>query len=211
MKLWKLYAMALAGMLDIAVGITVVFLFGKFFGQKMGLMSYVAGVFLSIAPDFDIIFLYLTDKKSHHEFITHRPIIVLALVAGIGWFVENKFWSLLASILIFWHYLHDTEGFLGIKENGIAWLWPFSKYYYGFSDGKIVVKTSEERLKNASFKSALNQYLYPNYRSFMELGISSLLFCFICTQFIGYKGMLLFPIFWIIILIGWALYKYSGH
>lgn len=153
------FGILFAMLLDISVGAAGVHFLAYIFKYDLSWWHYFIGMGIALAPDIDCVWqvasswlsrtiakrknkrigwhLLLLQKlcsekteDDHHQYLPHRPIFGLPLSALFGFVGGGSFWALTATLLVFWHYIHDTKGFCG---RGIAWIWPFSKYYYGIS------------------------------------------------------------------------------
>lgn len=173
--IWKLVAMGLAGIYDLVFGVFVTVLFGAIFNVSLQLEHYFLGALLGASPDIDLLIPLLTGTKEkgankHHEYWTHRPIVGIPSGIFLGWFLGGEFWAWVAGTAIFFHYLHDTDGWLGLNDNGIAWFWPLSKKYWGFSAWRIRGRTlAQLEAESGGFESIYIKYLKPTKRSIVEL------------------------------------------
>ncbi|MEJ0021138.1 MAG: metal-dependent hydrolase [Candidatus Doudnabacteria bacterium] len=87
-------------------------------------------------PDLDFFYVFYKKRKfiadekiNHHEFVSHAPLLYLAVF--LAWFALFPQTWLVATTFILgtWsHFVIDT-----ITTDGIAWLYPFSKKRFGLS------------------------------------------------------------------------------
>lgn len=195
----------LAACMDFAMGILIVSILGSIFSVEIPLWVYVLGAFLAVLPDMDIILDVLKGSDlqgwDHHLTIMHRPTVILPTVAVIGAFLgfflgSPLFYSLVFILCVFWHYLHDTKGFGG---GGIAWLWPVSRMYWGFSGGEI---PEEVRTREEPFYL---EWIKPTALSVRELGFVVIILtgaAFFDIQLSLYASYLL-PLFSACVLLVW--------
>jgi inner membrane protein len=87
-------------------------LFGRFERFRCSLRTFIAaGMLGAIAPDFDMIYLYLVDhgQRHHHTYWTHYPVFWIGLLclSGLWLFLaQRKSIAALAVILSFNGFLH---------------------------------------------------------------------------------------------------------
>lgn len=161
----------LAGFLDLCAGIFIVHILGIIFNKaSISAADYFLGAILAVLPDIDLAYLFLKKGKvegNHHEIITHRPLIMVPLLAGAGMLFGGAFWAITAPACLLWHYLHDTEGFGG---GGVGWLWPLSKKYYSpFGNCEPHESLSGS---GGSFHAWIKDtWLRPNKQSAIELAL----------------------------------------
>lgn len=180
MAFFLLGATALAALMDFAVGALIAFTIERATGMPGGLLDYFVGGVLGLLPDIDIFYLYAVwwFKKSirsfnHHQFITHRPIVMIPTATIIGFLVGGFPWAQIAGLCVFWHLLHDSKGFLG---GGIAWFWPFSHDYisvwppFRHENSKKNSSMSDDDNKHRSW--LIQTYLQPNRPFAIELSIA---------------------------------------
>ena len=99
--------------------------------------AYVAaGMAGAIAPDFDLAYFYLFDERQHHHhtYLTHFPIVWLALLAAaMWWFRSTRFQFLPALALVF-----SLNGFVHMVLDSIvgdiAWLAPWQMRFFSLFD-----------------------------------------------------------------------------
>ena len=174
MWFWTFASLGLAGVLDLAAGALLVRLLSQYFVHPLAWWHYVIGAFLGASPDIDL-FLGFFEKNpnGHHEYLTHRPSVGIPLAIVLGWFFGGEFWAVAAGIGVFWHYLRDTKGFLGLYDNRLAWFWPFSRRYWGVQNLRVVSETLEELLsKEKGYESLHAAFLTPTRRSITEFALT---------------------------------------
>lgn len=210
---WKLCAFGFAGILDLAVGFFVTHFLAQWFGYELAWWHYAIGAFLGASPDIDLVAAFIKkNPTSHHEYLTHRPIFGISFAAFLGWIVGGEFWAWCAGLCVFWHYLHDTEGFLSLTDNGIAWLWPVSKKYWGMRGGRIVGKSFEEFEAEEDKKFEIyDKFLMPTRRALTEFIVFSILLVAILGDLFGWAmGVVVAFVFWAAIVEIWDAYEYSS-
>jgi membrane-bound metal-dependent hydrolase YbcI (DUF457 family) len=129
------------------------------------------GAFIGLAVDFDLVYAFLklkslraTDPKaSHRKFISHAPIIWLAIGLAIYFVAKNPFYK--SAGLIIWlaswsHFLLDS------LEWGVIWLWPFSKKRFAIFKTPDAAELDKSLGQQGFFK-----YLF-NYLKFYSTRIS---------------------------------------
>ncbi|MEK7599128.1 MAG: hypothetical protein AAB474_01590 [Patescibacteria group bacterium] len=129
------------------------------------------GGIIAIAPDFDILYMYIKEGRiyaNHHQFLTHRPTIILPLAWVFGLLIGGHFWAITALCCLAWHYQHDNE---------IDWFWPVSQKYY--SPEKSL--TEEQKFE----KWLAENWLVPNPRAVVEI-FTGCLFLMIVAVGIGH-------------------------
>lgn len=175
MLLLKLLANAFAAFFDFSIGTFTVYGAAQIFHYDASLLHYFIGGILAVAPDFDVLYMFARKGRvygDHHQFITHRPLVTMTLATAMGILLNNMFWTITAPLCLFWHYVHDTEGFGG---GGIAWLWPFSKLYYS-PRRTVSPKTSLMASEKDKFDSWLeNRWMTPNATSIVEISAGSIM------------------------------------
>jgi len=128
-----LIANGIAGFQDLAVGIGVVALYAYFSDMEVSLAMLAMGAVLGVLPDlFDVVPQIILGNpplkgEDHHLTFFHRPLYMVPLVAFAGlvldsFFIGHIFWTVIAPLLVTYHYIHDTWA-------GIAWLYPFKREY----------------------------------------------------------------------------------
>lgn len=199
MKTIRLLGYGMAMMLDIAVGMFIILLASKIIGINLSIQNCLIGGMLGISPDVDILYMFIRKGKvytDHHQFISHRPIVGIALVTLIGWVISGIDWSITAAACVLWHYIHDTYGFGG---GGIAWLWPVSGSYLS-ARGKMI--RPEDSEMNCDPEVWLHsRVLAPNKQPCVEFSLSAILLGIV-------NGVMFGPIIGIIIvfaIIGFVL------
>ncbi|MBI1957039.1 metal-dependent hydrolase [Candidatus Gottesmanbacteria bacterium] len=206
----KIAGSAFPAFLDFSVGVFLVFLLGYFLEYNAALYGYALGGILALAPDFDVAFMFLWKHKvygNHHEYITHRPLIMIAAAFIIGAFTDGFFWAIAAPLCVFWHFVHDTEGLGG---GGIAWLWPFSKKYLSPITGVVSPKHSLAAQFQGKYDRWLDTtWLVPSKTSLIELVAGSILFSIAAKAVLGWRmGAVLLVLLWICVISVWLAFSF---
>ena len=142
----------------------------------------------------------------HHQFITHRPVFGIVLSSALGFLFGGTFWAMIAPLCIVWHYLHDTEGFGG---GGIAWLWPFSKFYY--SPFRVVLP---EKSLMAENQGKLEEWLEttwlaPSKTSVVEIAIGSVMLGVVSVNIFDWRvGLFVVVVIWLCTIFLWSAIPY---
>ncbi len=211
MRFWLVVSSGLAGILDLAVGLALVHALGGIFSYPLEWWQYAIGAFLGASPDIDLILAVVRKRETeHHEYLTHRPIVGIPAAAALGWLAGGEFWAWCAGLGVFWHYCHDTEGFLGLADNGIAWLWPFSRRYWGIRNFRVVSKTLGEHVaaEDNSFDSIYDKYLTPTRRSVTEFVCTSACVGWVAADLLGLGGAIAaVAAFWLAVAELWIVYR----
>lgn len=131
----------------------------------------VISALFGIMPDLDFFYAFYKKKKfiaderiNHHEFLSHMPLLYLAIF--LGWLALFPDTWLVATTFILgtWsHFVLDT-----IASDGVAWLYPFSKKKFRPS------KDPRMTLKDQAFVDFWLDFVkqYSKYISFrLEIGI----------------------------------------
>ncbi len=102
--------------------------FKAFAPKSLPTTAFIAGMIGSVAPDLDMFWFYLVDNKQHHhhDFLTHRPMLWLALFL-VFWAIVKLYkpqrWTLIGMSF-------STGGLIHMALDSIAgkisWLWPIS-------------------------------------------------------------------------------------
>ena len=195
----------LMGILDMAVGIFVVFFIGSLYGHDVGWAGYFLGAALGVSPDIDLVYLLIRRggfSENHHEYLTHRPIIGIPAAVLIGGLLGGWFWAFIAGICVCCHYVHDTKGFGG---GGIAWFWPFSRFYYS----PFGIGDPEQTKKVRNHHKAIERLmLSPSRKVIVENAIVAILIMIVGGNLWGWQiGFLLAGAFWVGIFTIWFLYS----
>jgi hypothetical protein len=196
---------ALIAFLDFSAGVFIVYCIGYWFNLNPTGLSFMIGGILAISPDFDVLYMYM--KKGgvygdHHQFLTHRPIIGLAIADGLGWLFGGFFWAVISRACLLFHYLHDTEGFG--TGGGIAWFWPLSKKYW--SPWRAVTPEKSLMAQNQNHQEWLeNNWLAPNPLAIAEI-LTGCIFLMITAAGIGNwrAGMFFVIIVWLGAFLLWS-------
>lgn len=165
----KLLFVAVIGMamfMDFAIGVLIVSVVSIVQGIDVSAWQLVVGGILALLPDFDLIVPLLRRKyeglDEHHTTLMHRPLFLLPVATLVAWWFGGSFWSAVTFLCVLWHFIHDTKGF---GDNGLEWLWPFSKkewFFFG-SEDPGPKPGLEEWLET--------KWLVPSGRSFGEMAI----------------------------------------
>ncbi|MDP2630948.1 MAG: metal-dependent hydrolase [Candidatus Uhrbacteria bacterium] len=215
MWFWTLASLGLAGALDLAIGVLLVHLLSEYFAYPLVWWQYAIGALLGASPDVDLFYAFFRKNASgHHEYLTHRPILGVPFAIFLGWMIGGEFWAIAAGLGAFWHYLHDTEGFLGLSGGGIAWFWPFSKKYWGMGGAKaqVVFWVPEVHQAQAENRNTCDEfrktYLLPTRRSVTEFMLTSIALGYVIADL--FDSHIFFPVvilFWAGILGLWISYS----
>jgi hypothetical protein len=203
MWFWKITALGFAGILDLAAGLFIVHVLSIFFAHPLVWWQYAIGAFLGASPDIDLFYAFWKKNATgHHDYLTHRPIIGVTLAITLGWFWGGTFWAIAAGVGVFWHYLHDTDGFLGLSGGGIAWLWPFSEKYLGMRglNAQVVSWTSQTYKgdEGNDCDDIYKTYLIATQRSVTEFLLTGVLVGYVVGSLFGYGfGCALAALFWL--------------
>lgn len=201
----KLCAHAMMGMLDLTMGIFLVWAAAKLFHHEVPLWAYPIGAALAVAPDLDIIlalFLRQPISGDHHEHLPHRPVIGIGLAAPIAWMCGGIFWAAIAALCLFSHYAHDTHGFGGA---GIAWFWPISTRYW--SPIKPPSNVAEARALG-ELGEYLERYIFkPTVKSLTETALTSVLLSMIGWSYQPHIGVLACLLVWVCACSFWLIAK----
>ncbi|MDO8521479.1 MAG: metal-dependent hydrolase [bacterium] len=210
MWFWTLCSLGLAGILDLVAGALMVHLLSEYFAYPLSWWQYAIGAFLGASPDVDLFYGFFKKKASgHHEYLTHRPILGVPFAAVVGWLLGGEFWAIAAGVGVFWHYLHDTEGFLGL-EGGIAWFWPFSQKHWCVKNCRVISKMPEEHREGEGnpYDWFYESYLSPTRRSITELTLTSIFSGYVIGDVFGfYFGLAATALFWLAVAELWIVYR----
>ncbi|OGZ07121.1 MAG: hypothetical protein A2942_01445 [Candidatus Lloydbacteria bacterium RIFCSPLOWO2_01_FULL_50_20] len=211
MWFWTLASLGLAGFLDLVAGVFFVHLLSLYFGHPLLWWQYAIGAALGASPDIDLLYAFFKKNLGgHHEYLTHRPIIGIPLAIIIGWFLGGAFWATAALIGVFWHYLHDTEGFLCLYDNGgLAWFWPFSKEYWGVRDFRVVSRMPEvhTRKEEDVFDNVYKVYLIPTRQAITEFLLTGIFFGYVIGDTLGvHISVAATYVFWVGVAALWIVY-----
>jgi len=126
------------------------------------------GILAAEAPDIDLFWFYLAHRysrgkkpQSHRDYLTHAPIIWLALslvIVIIGFIASSQFTSLIGWAILTgsWsHFLLDSI------EYGVMWLWPFSRER--FAVRHIPEAPEEEINQRAGSIPYYFEFIYKTY------------------------------------------------
>ncbi len=120
MKIFWLIANMLAAFLDFSAGTFLVFLSSLLTGYQVQIYHYFLGGIFALIPDFVVPMIYLKKNGLYvdpHKTLLHRPLFILPATFGLSAVIGGLFWSVVATICVLWHFLHDIPT--------INWLWPF--------------------------------------------------------------------------------------
>lgn len=207
MFLLLLYGMALAAFLDFAIGMSIVHTAGHLFGKNLSPAGYFIGGILALSPDVDLLYMALRERRlygDHHQNLTHRPVLIIPLAGVAGFLIGGPFWGIAASLCLFWHFIHDTEGLGGPGASGMAWFWPFSKKYISPKG-----MTNPERALAAKWKDRAEEWMYmiwlrPSRLAVSELALGTLLFMYATNDILGWRiSIFLMFAFWLTTIAVW--------
>ena len=211
MWFWTFLSLGLAGILDLAVGTLVIHLLSTVHGYPLAWWQYVIGACLGASPDIDLFLAFFRKNASaHHEYLTHRPVVGIPFAVAIGWVLGGDFWAIAAGIGVCWHYLHDTDGFLGLNGGGIAWCWPFSQKYWGVRNYRIVSQTPRaDDGGGNNYEWFHKTYLSPTRRSIVEFMLTSMCAGYVAADLVSIIfGIALVGTFWCQLFFLWASYRF---
>ena len=160
-------ANVLAAYLDFTIGCCAIVVLAVTFSVELVWWQVIVGGLLALLPDIDIAPMLIVGKTprfDHRQSIFHRPILMLPVVALLGYLIGGTFWALASAILVLYHYLHDIDW--SGQRYGIAWFWPLSKQFwgpYGFFTPPTTV-SHETWLKD--------KWLQPSHLSIIELSVA---------------------------------------
>jgi hypothetical protein len=200
----------LAACLDFAAGVFIVATLSAVLQVDVPLWVYPLSAFLAVLPDTDIFLPVLRASDllgwDHHQTFMHRPLLILPAVTllgtVIGFLLGNLlFYALVFFSCVFWHYVHDTKGM--VPEGGIAWAWPFSRYYLS-PFGKDV----PEQVRHRETPFYL-EWIHPTVLSVRELFFAVLFLTFapVFDQNLIVWATYLVPLFGVSILCVWILFS----
>lgn len=213
MWFWKIVALGFAGILDLAAGLLIVHVLSVYFAHPLVWWQYAIGAFLGASPDIDLFYAFWKNNATgHHDYLTHRPIIGIPLATTIGWILGGEFWAIAAGIGVLWHYLHDTDGFLGLDGGGIAWCWPLSKKYVGMKGltAQVVSWTSKEYQgdEGNDCGDIYETYLTATWRSVIEFLLTGAFTGYVVGALFGFGfGAALAGVFWMTVPALWIAYR----
>lgn len=207
MFIWRVISLGLAGVLDLGAGMLIVTLLAEHFSYSLAWWQYVVGALLAASPDIDLLLGFFGKSlDEHHEYLTHRPIFGLPFAIFVGWLIGGEFWAYVAGFGVLWHYLHDTQGFLFLYDNGLAWFWPYSKKYWGIRNLRVVYRTPTElsQCEGGAFDSIYECYLTPTRRAVTEFALTSVSIGYVASAVFGsILGLAAALIFWMTIVHIW--------
>lgn len=208
MLFWKIAALGLAGTLDLAMGTLIAHVLAQISSYPLEWWQYAIGACLGASPDIDLLLgSFGVDRRYHHEHLTHRPIVGLPLAFFLGWLFGGMFWGVVAVTCVFWHYLHDTHGFLCLYDNGLGWFWPFSRKYWGVRNYRVVSESLEEFLdKTRNDAVFFGGYLSPSGRSVTEFFLAGIILSCVAEDLLGSPfGVFVLISFWGLITLMWTV------
>lgn len=151
-KILTLFGIGLAVLTDVGMGIIIFHLMGKLFHYEFSLYFYLVGIFFSLLPDSDLFLMKTGMVKDHHQFPTHYPLVfmptICLLVFGIiliTGVVHPAFWTSVAALCLFFHYLDDTWG--RTSGIGLRWFMPWDRRYYSFCPSRILTEEEVKEIK----------------------------------------------------------------
>lgn len=115
---------------------------GKNVSEKNTKRLYLVGLFLGIAPDFDILYtLFIDGTHHHHEYITHTPffyILCAGLLYSIGRLSRKNLIQVFSKVFLIATLSHMVfDSFMG----SIQWLYPFSMQLIGLNSLDIIANS----------------------------------------------------------------------
>ena len=178
-KIRILIGIGLATLTDIAAGIIIFHFMGKAFNYELPIYFYLVGIFFSLLPDSDLFLKKVGPVRDHHQFPTHYPLVfipvICLLVFGIALVKEVAypgFWTSVAALCLFFHYVDDTWG--RTSGIGLGWLMPWDGKYYSFCPRRVL---TEEEVKRAELLDPEQwvEYHYLRLTPELLLGIAMFL------------------------------------
>jgi hypothetical protein len=187
-RLKYLFANLLAATLDFSVGVFGISLLAYLYNYELAVWQVFLGGVLALLPDLDLVPTVLLGTNStfdHRQTLFHRPILILPAAVALSWVLGGQFWAIAAGVLVFWHFLHDTDWFG--DRYGVAWFWPVSNRFWSIhgSYSPPVVAPHHSWLEA--------NWLQPSVLSLRELGVS---LCLLSATF-GLQGLANQPVVWL--------------
>jgi hypothetical protein len=120
------------------------------FDQQQINQLLVLGMFWGFAPDLDVFYSFYKlksftsdiNKADHRKFVSHSPLLWLAVGIIFYFFVSSPFLKFNALVFVagsFSHFILDSI------EYGIPWLWPFkSRLFAIINPGKKIFEVKEK-------------------------------------------------------------------
>lgn len=213
MWFWKIVALFFAGILDLATGLLIMHTLSVSFAHPLLWWQYAIGACLGASPDIDLFYAFWKKNATgHHEYLTHRPIIGIMLATVLGFLLGGAFWAWCTGIAVSWHYLHDTDGFLGLSGGGIAWFWPISKKYVGmrgFRTQLVSWASKEYRGDEGNDCDDIYQtYLTATRRSLTEFFLTGIFTGYVVGDLFGFGfGCAVAALFWMTVQGLWIAYR----
>lgn len=140
-----------------------------FSSWQIGALTII-GILAGELPDIDLIRFHFDEKKngrsrvrSHREYFTHGPlfwIILSLIVAGGGYLFAGTFGAYIGWILLAGTMSHMV---LDSIDDGVMWLWPFSRKRYGVFKGLEVLADGPHSI---SYYWKFVTREYPKYWTF---------------------------------------------
>lgn len=99
-------------------------------GHSFTLVEVLIILWASVLPDVDFIigmwheFRHPEDRKSHHGYITHAPLVYVPFLLILGWYQAKL--ALFIGYGLLTHFIMDSL----VAGDGIRWLYPFKKKFY---------------------------------------------------------------------------------
>lgn len=137
MRLFELLGNAMAGALDVSVGMLIAAAVSYGLGLPFEPWYFLVGALFALLPDSDIAIPILngTVEGDHRATLMHRPALTLGATALFGAILSayagTLFWLFCPVLALLWHYVHDTGGWL-FGNGAIAWKWPFTTTFHTF-------------------------------------------------------------------------------
>ena len=151
-KIWIITGIGLATLTDVGTGIIIFHLLGRLFNYELPLYFYLVGIFFSLLPDFDLFLIKIGLVRDHHQFPTHDPLLfipaICLLVFGVTLIVgiaHPGFWTSVAALCLFFHYVDDTWG--RTSGIGLRWFMPWDRKYYSFLPRRVLTEREVKRVE----------------------------------------------------------------
>jgi len=151
-KIWTLFGIGLAVLTDVGMGLIIFCVMGKLFHYELPLYFYPVGIFFSLLPDSDLFLMKIGLVRDHHQFPSHYPFVFMSAicflvfgVAFVGSVPHPGFWTSVAALCLFFHYLDDTWG--RTSGVGLRWFMPWDRKYYSFCPRRVLTEEEEKEVK----------------------------------------------------------------
>ncbi len=182
----------LAGYMDFCMGVFLCVMISRmiFHTTPTFLCMFLCAV-AALIPDFDIVWPIIIGQNpvgDHHQWLTHRPGFIVPVTATVGYLLAGKRGVWLAGTCVLWHLFHDTKGVL--DGGGIAWLWPWSQKYWGFTGG-----ADPETIRGTGIT-----WMDINWNRLSNVGIAEVFLGTVAFVIAGYvRGRVYFAFAWAVI------------